>query len=279
MGHRDRVVDSTSESLGHMHCTVHGDGSSFFSLFKISGRHPMFGAAAASILIHAALIAATLVLMRSARRVPATDNKYIYFTLLGAGTSGGGYTAQAGQDHRPHPPRVPRDVARFRRAPRRVAKHLPRVLRLTPAIPESSRHVASNPVPSTSANLDALSRARPSTKDENHDSGFLGGASGDRAAGSVPGPVAYQAPVLLSRIVPNYPEGARSRGIEGVVVLQFIVDQRGRVEGDIEVVASLPMLDQAAIEAVRQWRFVPGRDRDGNPIRVVVRVPLKFMLR
>jgi protein TonB len=251
---------------------------SFFSLFKISGRHPMFGAAAASILIHAALFAAALVLIQDTRRVPATDNKYIYFTLLGVGTSGGGYTAEAGQDRLPHSPRVPRDVARFRGAPRRVAKHLPRILRLTPGIPESSRHAASNPVPSISANLGSSSSARSFSKNENNSSGSLDGARGDGTTGSVPGPVAYQAPVLLSRIVPRYPEGARSRGIEGVVVLQFIVDQWGRVEGDIEVVASLPMLDQAAIDAVRQWRFVPGRDRDGNPIRVVVRVPLKFTL-
>jgi protein TonB len=62
-------------------------------------------------------------------------------------------------------------------------------------------------------------------------------------------------------------------------VLRFIVDQSGRVEREIEVVTSLPMLDQAAIEAVRQWRFSPGRDRDGKAVRVLVSVPLQFTLR
>jgi protein TonB len=102
---------------------------------------------------------------------------------------------------------------------------------------------------------------------------------GKRSFGSVSGTDVYQPPILLSRAIPVYPERARRLGLEGQVVLRFVVDQSGRVEREIEVVSSLPMFDQASIDAVRQWRFSPGRDRIGNPVRVLVTVPVKFTLR
>jgi protein TonB len=67
--------------------------------------------------------------------------------------------------------------------------------------------------------------------------------------------------------------------LEGEVVLRAIVDRRGDVEPDIVVVESIPSLDPAAIEALRQWRFEPGRDADNRPVRVVIEVPLRFRLR
>jgi len=39
------------------------------------------------------------------------------------------------------------------------------------------------------------------------------------------------------------------------------------------------MLDQAAIDALRRWRFSPGRDREGSAVRVLLEVPLRFTLR
>jgi hypothetical protein len=50
------------------------------------------------------------------------------------------------------------------------------------------------------------------------------------------------------------------------------------VEHDITIVESIPMLDEAAIDAVRRWRFSPGRNRDGTPVRVLLEVPLRFTL-
>jgi len=140
--------------------------------------------------------------------------------------------------------------------------------------------VKSTPAPSVLAKADATNKARNLLKGEGESSGSrAGGSSGKGSAGSVSGAVVYQAPVLLSSIIPRYPERARRLGIEGQVVLRFVVDQLGRVERDIQVVTSLPMLDQAAIDAVRQWRFSPGRDRNGNPVRVLVSVPMQFTLR
>jgi periplasmic protein TonB len=86
-------------------------------------------------------------------------------------------------------------------------------------------------------------------------------------------------PVPVSRVLPEYPSVARSQGLEGEVVLRAIVNRRGAVEPDIVVVESVPLLDPAAIEALRQWRFEPGRDANNRPVRVVIEVPLRFRLR
>jgi TonB family protein len=46
------------------------------------------------------------------------------------------------------------------------------------------------------------------------------------------------------------------------VALEIMVDSRGNIIGPIKVKQSIPLLDQAAIEAFRQWRFSPARARD-----------------
>ena len=55
---------------------------------------------------------------------------------------------------------------------------------------------------------------------------------------------------------PVYPPIARANGIAGTVVVDATVDSSGRV-GDPLVRQSVPMLDQAAVDAIRQWRFEP----------------------
>jgi len=76
-----------------------------------------------------------------------------------------------------------------------------------------------------------------------------------------------------------YPPLVRARGLEGQVVLRAIVDSTGAVEPAITVTRSIPGLDAAAIVALHRWRFEPGRDRDGRPLRVVLEVPIRFQLR
>jgi protein TonB len=102
------------------------------------------------------------------------------------------------------------------------------------------------------------------------------GAHGDRPIAAA---YAAEPPVVVSRVLPAYPALARSRGIEGQVLLRAIVDRDGRVEPRIDVIRSIAPLDDAAIEALRRWRFRPGRDRTGRPVRVIVEVPVRFQLR
>ena len=87
---------------------------------------------------------------------------------------------------------------------------------------------------------------------------------------------AFTAPALLSRVAPEYPPIAVSAKVEGVVILEAIVDREGRVE-KVKVLRSIALLDEAAKAAVRQWRYSPLL-LNGNPERFVVTVTLSFSL-
>ena len=78
---------------------------------------------------------------------------------------------------------------------------------------------------------------------------------------------------------PRYPLLAREQGMEGVVMLSVLVRSDGRVE-DARVANSsgAPVLDEAALTAVRTWLFVPAT-RGGRPVESIVEVPVKFALR
>ena len=109
--------------------------------------------------------------------------------------------------------------------------------------------------------------------------GFPGGVIGGLGTDPIPIDQVARPPVLMSRVVPEYPQLARLQGIEGLVRLEAILDREGRVEEDIKVLSSIPPLDEAAIKALRQWRFQPARDHVGQPVRVILEVPIRFVLR
>jgi len=117
--------------------------------------------------------------------------------------------------------------------------------------------------------------------------GVAGGVAGGVGGGVVGGTghallsaeEASVQPVPISKVMPEYPPVARLRGIEGQVVLEAILAIDGHVEPDITVVQSVPLLDNAAVAALRQWRFRPARNRDGEALRVTFRVPVRFQLR
>lgn len=94
------------------------------------------------------------------------------------------------------------------------------------------------------------------------------------AGGGIVGPVLIES----SGVKPVYPEEALRAGLEGLVVLEAIVDERGRVGHDVKVVRRLGHgCDEAAVAAVRQWRFRPAT-RDGKPIKVRRIFPILFRL-
>jgi protein TonB len=77
--------------------------------------------------------------------------------------------------------------------------------------------------------------------------------------------------------MPVYPDIAMRARISGMVVLEAVIDAEGRVV-DVKVLRSVPLLDQAAVDAVRQWEFTPTR-LHGVAVPVVMTVTVNFTLR
>jgi TonB family protein len=84
-------------------------------------------------------------------------------------------------------------------------------------------------------------------------------------------------PRLLKEVPPIYPKIARQAGVEGIVVLGVRIDAKGRVT-EVKVLKSIPLLDQAAVDAVRQWRYEPFLSK-GIPTPVVFSVTATFNLK
>jgi periplasmic protein TonB len=94
------------------------------------------------------------------------------------------------------------------------------------------------------------------------------------------GPVRLaQLPVAPRKIVdarPIYPDIARAARVEGTVMLEAVLDPSGHVT-QLRVVKSVPLLDQAAIDAVRQWRYTPSA-YGGHPVSVLMTITIRFTL-
>jgi protein TonB len=85
-----------------------------------------------------------------------------------------------------------------------------------------------------------------------------------------------QPPQKIVDVTPIYPALARAVHVEGVVILEAVIDVRGDVQS-VRVLRSFPLLDQAAIDAVRQWRYTPAR-LNGDVVPVIVTVTVNFSL-
>ena len=83
-------------------------------------------------------------------------------------------------------------------------------------------------------------------------------------------------PEAITRVPPDYPEIARASGTEGTVMVQALVGKDGKVK-DVRVVKSVPVLDDAAVKAVKQWVFKPALSNN-KPVAVWVAVPVRFSL-
>ncbi|MFW6129237.1 MAG: energy transducer TonB, partial [Candidatus Aminicenantaceae bacterium] len=78
-------------------------------------------------------------------------------------------------------------------------------------------------------------------------------------------------------VKPVYPEIARQAEIEGSVILQVTIDKKGNVQ-NLKILRSIPLLDQAAIDAVKQWIYEPFMV-DGKPQKAVFPVEVTFKLK
>jgi periplasmic protein TonB len=83
-------------------------------------------------------------------------------------------------------------------------------------------------------------------------------------------------PRLVHRVNPDYPQIAISARKEGIVILEATVDASGAVS-DVRVLRSEPLLDKAAVEAVKQWRYAP-LQLNGQPHPFILTVTVSFNL-
>lgn len=88
------------------------------------------------------------------------------------------------------------------------------------------------------------------------------------------------APTPVKRESPAYPKGAQKRGIEGWVLLEYTVDENGNVASPRIVDSSPPgVFDSAALEALMEWKYAPGRLGATAVATPGLRIKLTFALR
>jgi protein TonB len=111
--------------------------------------------------------------------------------------------------------------------------------------------------------------------------GVVGGVVG--GLGDAPPPVAavrvggqIKEPRKLRDVKPTYPPIARQARIQGVVVLECTISPQGKVT-DVRVTRGIPLLDPAAIEAVKQWVYTPTL-LNGVPVPVIMTVTVNFRI-
>ena len=157
---------------------------------------------------------------------------------------------------------------------------------------------------STTANPDAAPVDAPDTIEketgiehfasrvDGSDKGIPHGVPGIQNAGLLPGPPApppppaparpipvggsIRPPQKIRHVAPVYPELARAARKEGIVILEAVIGDDGKVRS-LRVLRSIPLLDEAALDAVRQWQFTPTL-LNGQPVPVVMTVTVAFML-
>jgi protein TonB len=83
-------------------------------------------------------------------------------------------------------------------------------------------------------------------------------------------------PRKILDVRPVYPDIARNARVEGTVILESVLDASGNVT-QLRVIRSVPLLDQAALDAVRQWKYTPTL-YGGRPVSVLMTITIRFTL-
>jgi protein TonB len=142
--------------------------------------------------------------------------------------------------------------------------------------------------------VEAPSEIKPETGiDTGFESGVAGGVEGGVPGGVVGGvvgglpdaPPPQQAvrvggqikePKKLKDVKPVYPDIAKQARVQGVVILECTISPQGKVT-DVKVLRGIPLLDAAAIDAVKQWVYTPTL-LNGVPVPVIMTVTVNFRL-
>jgi protein TonB len=83
-------------------------------------------------------------------------------------------------------------------------------------------------------------------------------------------------PKKLKNINPDYPDIAKQARVQGVVILECTISPQGKVT-DVKVLRGIPLLDSAAVDAVKQWVYTPTL-LNGVPVPVIMTVTVNFRL-
>ncbi len=87
---------------------------------------------------------------------------------------------------------------------------------------------------------------------------------------------AVQPPVKIHDVRPAYPQDARDAGVQGLVIIEAVIDEDGHVL-DTTILRGSPMLNDAAVAAVSQWRYTPPT-LNGSPVSIIMTVTVNFTL-
>jgi len=85
-----------------------------------------------------------------------------------------------------------------------------------------------------------------------------------------------RAPTKTVHVAPLYPALARASRVQGVVVIEATIDVNGNVQS-ARILRSIPLLDQAALDAVYQWKFTPTL-LNGIAVPIIMTVTVNFQL-
>ena len=83
-------------------------------------------------------------------------------------------------------------------------------------------------------------------------------------------------PTKTKNVSPVYPDIAKQARVQGIVILECTISPQGRVT-DVKVLRGIPLLDQAGIDAVKQWQYTPTL-LNGVPVPVIMTVTVNFRL-
>jgi len=131
-----------------------------------------------------------------------------------------------------------------------------------------------NPVSAPSQEPGDLSDAAPLGQDQ--PAHFSDAASDPAGARPIRVGGNIRQPIKTRDVKPVYPPLAASAKVSGIVILEVTIGGDGRVV-DARVIRSIPLLDQAALDAVRQWEFVPTL-LNGVPAPIIMSVTVNFTL-
>lgn len=85
-------------------------------------------------------------------------------------------------------------------------------------------------------------------------------------------------PVAITEVKPDFPPVARDAMVDGLVIVMVLVGRDGHVrEAKVDAKHSIPLLDEAALEASKRWVFNPALS-NGHPVAVWTAIPFQFIL-